>query len=73
MAIEQSDLYFRCKGVPDDILLPEKQWTDAHGFQRTLEHLGSLFKRNFKSYEDGGGFVSIEMAARIATGGPRMA
>lgn len=58
--------------MPDDTLLPGKQWADGSEFQSTLEHLGSLFKRNFKSYENGGGFVSLEMAGRITSGGPTM-
>jgi len=57
-------------GVPPEELQPETKWGDKAEFNRTLEALAIMFIKNFKKFEDGGGFVSSETAARICTGGP---
>lgn len=58
--------------MPDEILQPDKQWSDCAAFDKALRHLASLYDSNFKKYSSGGGFVSAETAADICAAGPKM-
>jgi phosphoenolpyruvate carboxykinase (ATP) len=42
-----------CTGVPDDMLHPERQWSDKVVFNNTLINLGQMFVRNFEHFHDG--------------------
>jgi len=57
-------------GVPSEVLLPESQWSDKADFCNTLKGLADMFVKNFKKFEDGGGYVSSDTAKRICSGGP---
>ena len=39
-----------CAGVPDSVLDPRQNWTDAHAFARTQQSLAKLFNKNFEKY-----------------------
>ena len=59
------DVVARCAGVPDDILIPHKVWTDQSAYQATAKRLAGLFRKNFAVYESG---VSTAVSA-AAPGG----
>ena len=40
------------EGVPTEVLIPKNTWGDAAKFDETAKKLASLFKENFKQYED---------------------
>ena len=62
----------KVSNVPDRILQPATQWSDAAAFDKALRHLASLYTANFKKYASGGGFVSAGTAADICAAGPKM-
>jgi phosphoenolpyruvate carboxykinase (ATP) len=41
-----------CLGVPSEILLPRKAWTDKAAYDCNAKKLFALFQDNFKKYED---------------------
>lgn len=49
-----------CPSVPSEILVPRNTWKDADEYDRTASRLATLFRDNFKEYEDG---VSPEVKA----------
>ena len=57
-------------GVPAELLDPASQWKDKAAFGSTLRHLAEIFDSNFQKYADGDGFVSADLAAKIAGAGP---
>lgn len=61
-----------CSNVPSELLMPSNTWPDAEGYQKTLENLANLFINNFTKFQDGGGHVTPEEAAKIVAAGPRM-
>eukprot|EP00931_Biecheleriopsis_adriatica_P001734 TRINITY_DN1021_c0_g1_i2.p1 TRINITY_DN1021_c0_g1~~TRINITY_DN1021_c0_g1_i2.p1 ORF type:complete len:587 (-),score=132.52 TRINITY_DN1021_c0_g1_i2:78-1838(-) len=42
-----------CPGVDSKILMPSKTWADQAEFEITADRLATLFKDNFKKFEDG--------------------
>ncbi len=52
-------------GVPSDILMPQKTWSDAAAYGRTARQLAQLFAQNFQQYSD-----AASPATRAA--GPRV-
>lgn len=40
------------KGVPRDVLLPQRAWSDQKQLEQQLLKLGGLFIENFKLYQD---------------------
>ena len=50
---------------------PSNAWPDKQDFDSTLRHLADLYNDNFAKYASGGGFVSKDLAARIADAGPK--
>jgi phosphoenolpyruvate carboxykinase (ATP) len=41
-----------CLGVPSEILLPRRAWTDKAAYDSNAKKLFALFQDNFKKYED---------------------
>lgn len=39
-----------CPGIPADILMPSKSWSDSDAYQRTALHLARLFDRNIDQF-----------------------
>jgi phosphoenolpyruvate carboxykinase (ATP) len=54
-----------CPGVPDDILIPRKTWTDEAEYDKSRLRLAALFQKNFEAYAD----VASEA---IRAAGPRV-
>ena len=52
-------------GVPSDVLIPKNSWKDSAAFDATAKKLASLFKNNFKTYED-------QASEAIRSAGPRI-
>jgi phosphoenolpyruvate carboxykinase (ATP) len=42
----------KCDGVPSDLLLPWKSWTDAAKYDETVQNLAERFIKNFRQYEE---------------------
>jgi phosphoenolpyruvate carboxykinase (ATP) len=42
-----------CVKVPDEILIPSNLWADKNAYQSKAKHLASLFKENFRAFEEG--------------------
>ncbi|TDB67985.1 phosphoenolpyruvate carboxykinase (ATP) [Arundinibacter roseus] len=42
-----------CAGLPDEMLFPKQTWSDASAYDQTLNHLASLFSKNFEVFRDG--------------------
>jgi phosphoenolpyruvate carboxykinase (ATP) len=42
-----------CPGVPSEILIPKKTWTDGEAYDATADKLATMFNQNFKRYSDG--------------------
>eukprot|EP00798_Chlamydomonas_sp_ICE-L_P011423 gene11423-12549_t len=61
-----------CPGVPAEVLMPEKAWSNAAEFSSTLNHLGELFVQNFSSFLGGDKFVGPEMVQKMLGGGPHL-
>lgn len=57
------DIVTQCHGVPHEMLLPKKAWSDANAYESTAKKLARLFCENFKSYESG-------VAAEVRDAGP---
>ena len=47
------DVVTECPGVPSDILVPKRTWSDPGGYDRTAKKLTRLFRENFESYGNG--------------------
>ena len=43
----------KCSGVPDQILIPSKTWSDSASYDETARKLAGLFRDNFGEYESG--------------------
>ncbi len=41
----------RCPGVPDEILYPQKTWTDGGNYEQVARDLAGRFRDNFTQYE----------------------
>jgi phosphoenolpyruvate carboxykinase (ATP) len=52
-------------GVPSEVLIPRNTWADKAAFDNTARKLATLFKDNFKTYED-------QASAAIRGAGPRL-
>ena len=42
-----------CPGVPDEVLRPNRTWSDQAAYQTQANKLAELFRENFKKYADG--------------------
>ena len=42
-----------CPGVPSEILQPKNTWQDGAAYDAKAKQLAELFRKNFKTYEDG--------------------
>jgi phosphoenolpyruvate carboxykinase (ATP) len=40
----------KCNGVPDAVLNPIRAWEDKAEFVKTIDHVASLFRKNFEQY-----------------------
>lgn len=55
----------QCRGVPDEILMPSKSWSDGSKYMSELTNLAEKFIHNFDSYRD-------NCSEDIAAGGPNL-
>jgi phosphoenolpyruvate carboxykinase (ATP) len=53
-------------GVPSEILLPEKTWSDPAAYRAAAEKLAALFNQNFGQYASAAG-------PAVKAAGPRVA
>jgi phosphoenolpyruvate carboxykinase (ATP) len=53
-----------CAGVPRDVLTPRDAWADKSAFDATARKLATLFRENFRQYED-------KVAADVKEAGPK--
>jgi phosphoenolpyruvate carboxykinase (ATP) len=53
-----------CTGVPDEILIPEKAWSDPSDYRDAAAKLAHLFKENFKQF-------STHLDPQVTATGPR--
>ena len=58
------EVIVNCPNVPSELLVPRESWTDKNAFDQTASKLGSLFKENFKQYEN-------EVTDSVRLAGPR--
>ncbi|MFL2962325.1 MAG: phosphoenolpyruvate carboxykinase (ATP) [Candidatus Poseidoniaceae archaeon] len=42
-----------CPGVPSEVLIPKKTWSDGNAYDATADKLATMFNENFKRYSDG--------------------
>ncbi len=54
------DVVTKCPGVPDEVLIPEKNWGDASAFEATRKKLADLFRTNFAKFSDQAGRAVAE-------------
>jgi phosphoenolpyruvate carboxykinase (ATP) len=54
-----------CPGVPGEILMPRKTWSDEKAFDDAARKLAQLFIDNFKRYEEGASDEIREAAPRL--------
>jgi phosphoenolpyruvate carboxykinase (ATP) len=47
------EIVSECPGVPTGVLLPREAWGNPKDYQAAAAKLASLFRENFKAYEDG--------------------
>jgi phosphoenolpyruvate carboxykinase (ATP) len=47
------DVPTSCAGVPADVLIPRKTWSDKASYDATARKLAGLFRDNFTKYADG--------------------
>eukprot|EP00494_Astrolonche_serrata_P023956 UN24214 len=59
------DVPTKCKGVPDDILMPNKSWENQEAYMKALESLAVKFDENFKRF-------AKECSADFSKGGPQL-
>lgn len=52
MEVFNLDVPTKCVGVPDDVLVPAKAWTDQGLYKSTLNRLASMFNKNFTRFAD---------------------
>jgi phosphoenolpyruvate carboxykinase (ATP) len=57
------DVVTECPGVPSDLLVPSRAWSDKAAYDAAAKKLADLFKKNFKTYE-------AEVSSEIAGAGP---
>jgi len=55
----------KCSNVPSDLLHPRKTWKNGEEYDKKLENLAHLFKKNFAQYND-------EKSKKIALNGPQI-
>lgn len=55
------------QGVPHHLLLPQRSWQDHSAYDRTANHVKSLFEDNFRQYE---GFVEEDILVAGVGGRP---
>ncbi|MBE6631432.1 MAG: phosphoenolpyruvate carboxykinase (ATP) [Ruminococcaceae bacterium] len=53
-----------CPDVPEEILTPKNTWEDKDAYDKTADHLASLFENNFKKYTN--------MPENIVNAGPKV-
>ena len=53
-----------CPGVPAEILIPRKTWSDQAEYDKSRLRLAALFQTNFETYAD-------QASAEIRDAGPR--
>jgi phosphoenolpyruvate carboxykinase (ATP) len=53
-----------CPGVPDEILIPAKSWSNASDYQNAAAKLAGLFKANFKQF-------SAHVGKQVSAAGPK--
>ena len=41
------------EGIPDDVLMPRKTWTDGAAYDAQSKKLAGMFAKNFAAYADG--------------------
>lgn len=51
--------------IPEDILLPEKAWTDKSSYRETAKKLIEEFNKNFEQFVD-------RVSPRIVSAGPKI-
>ncbi len=54
-----------CPGVPADVLLPQKTWSNSDNFDQTATKLAQLFLDNFKKYEGGASAEILAAAPKL--------
>eukprot|EP01066_Platyproteum_vivax_P009885 Platyproteum_vivax@DN4390_c0_g1_i10.p1 len=42
----------KVEGVPSELLMPSRGWSDQSKYQKSLKHLADLFSKNFAKYAD---------------------
>jgi phosphoenolpyruvate carboxykinase (ATP) len=52
-------------GVPDEVLLPRKTWSDPAAYDAMAAKLAGLFKSNFTQFQD-------QVPAAVREAGPRL-
>jgi len=45
----------RCPGVPDELLIPERTWSDPAAYRAGAEQLAAMFRENFAQFADQAG------------------
>jgi len=55
----------KCRGVPEEILMPHKGWSDQNAYLKSLTELAQKFNKNFELYKDG-------CSTEILAGGPQI-
>jgi phosphoenolpyruvate carboxykinase (ATP) len=59
------DVITQCPNVPDEILRPRAAWSDPDAYDAAAKKLATLFRENFKTFEEG---VSAEVRAAGPSG-----
>merc|ERR1719461_128877 len=54
-----------CRGVPEEILMPHKAWSDQTAYMNALTELAKKFNKNFELYAEG-------CSPEILAGGPQL-
>lgn len=54
-----------CPGVPTELLVPQRTWTDQAAYQTTAQKLAVPFRGNFKKYHGQASSAVIEAGPRL--------
>ena len=54
-----------CAGVPTEIMIPRDTWSDPSAYDAMANKLASLFRDNFKQFEDGSTAEVLEVASAL--------